>query len=197
MTDKPLAGQVALITGAGRGIGRAIALAYAGAGASVGCAARTETEIEAVVAEIRAQGGQAIAIPADVTDRSAVQGMTETVAGQLGGLDILAINAGVNLDRRRVEESNPDDWKGTLDVNLTGAYFCAQAAIPHLKARGGGKIITIGSGMGHRGSPAHSAYCIYTISNLQSQISNLGRIAPVERVLLHLVDDPVGRRRIV
>lgn len=160
MTDKPLAGKVALITGAGRGIGRAIALAYAQAGAAIGCAARTQSEIDEVAAEIRARGGQAVAIPVDVTDRATVLRMTEAVVAEWGGLDILVINAGVNLDRRTVEESNPDDWMCTLNVNLTGAYFCAQAAIPHLKTRGGGKIITTGSGMGHRGSPEHSAYCV-------------------------------------
>jgi 3-oxoacyl-[acyl-carrier protein] reductase len=160
MAEQPLAGQVALITGAGRGIGRAIALAYAEAGAAVGCAARTQREIDGVAAEIRAGGGQAIAIPTDVTDRAAVQQMTETVVAAFGGLDILVINAGVNRDRRTVEESVPEEWLGTLDVNLNGAYYCAQAAIPHLKARGGGKIITTGSGMGHRGSPERSAYCV-------------------------------------
>ena len=160
MGDRPLAGQVALITGAGRGIGRAIALAYAEAGAAVGCAARTQSEIDEVAAVIHARGGQALAIPVDVTDRTSVQQMTESVIAEWGGLDILVINAGANRDRRTVEESIPEEWLGTLDVNLTGAYYCAQAAIPHLKARGGGKIITTGSGMGHRGSPERSAYCV-------------------------------------
>lgn len=160
MTDTPLVGKVALVTGAGRGIGRAIALAYANAGAAVAVAARTQSQIDAVAEEMRAAGGQAIAIPVDVTDRTSVQGMTDATVEQWGGLDILVINAGVNLDRRTVEESLPADWLGTLAVNLNGAYFCAQAAIPHLKARGGGKIITVGSGMGHRGSPERSAYCV-------------------------------------
>lgn len=160
MTGKPLAGQVALITGAGRGIGRAIALAYADAGAAVAVAARTQAEIDATATQIRTAGGQAIAIRVDVTDRLSVQQMTDETVEAFGGLDILVINAGVSLDRRTVEESVPADWLGTLDVNLNGAYYCAQAAIPHLKARGGGKIITVGSGMGHRGSPERSAYCV-------------------------------------
>lgn len=160
MTDKPLAGRVALITGAGRGIGRAIALAYADAGAAVAVAARTQAEIDNVTEEIRGKGGQAVALRVDVTDRLSVQRMTDATVEAFGGLDILVINAGVNLDKRTVEESRPDDWLGTLDVNLNGAYYCAQAAIPHLKARGGGKIITTGSGMGHRGSTERSAYCV-------------------------------------
>ena len=76
-----------------------------------------------------------------------------------GGIDIVVINAGISIDRRTVEESNPDDWQTTLDVNLTGAYNCAKSAIPHLKARGGGKIITVGSGMGHKGRAGSAAYC--------------------------------------
>lgn len=160
MTDKALAGQVAIITGAGRGIGRAIALAYAEAGAAVACVARTQAEIDETAAQIRAAGGQAIALPVDVSDQASVQGMTRGVVEQLGGLDILVINAGVNLDKRTVEESVAEEWIATLNINLTGAYFCAQAAIPHLKARGSGKIITTGSGMGHRGGSERSAYCV-------------------------------------
>ncbi len=160
MTSRPLQDQIALITGAGRGIGRAIAVAYAHAGAAVALAARTQGEIDAVAEEIRSAGGQAIALPVDVTDQASVQRMTAATVAHFGGLDILVINAGVNLDKRTVEESVAADWLGTLDVNLHAAYYCAQAAIPHLKARGGGKIITTGSGMGHRGSPERSAYCV-------------------------------------
>lgn len=160
MTNLPLTGKIALITGAGRGIGRAIALAYAEAGAAVVCAARTQIEIEQVAAAIGEQGGQAAAIAVDVADLPSVRRMMEAAVAQFGGLDILVINAGVNLDRRSVQESIPVDWQDTLQINLIGAYFCAQAAIPYLKERNGGKIITVGSGMGHRSSSGRSAYCV-------------------------------------
>ena len=85
--------------------------------------------------------------------------MLKTTVDTFGGLDILVINAGGNFERKVVEESDPDTWQAIVDVNLLGAYYCAQAAIPYFKQRGAGKIITVGSGLGHRGIPEHSAYC--------------------------------------
>ena len=158
MDDQPLRNKVAVVTGAGRGIGKAIALAYARSGASIGCAARTQNEIEETAAIIRSEGGHALAVQTDVTDPDAVAHLFETVAGHFGGIDILVINAGANYDRRIVEDSIPADWLCTAEVNLTGAYYCAHAAIPHLIKRGAGKILLIGSGMGHRASEGNSAY---------------------------------------
>jgi 3-oxoacyl-[acyl-carrier protein] reductase len=170
MSDKPLNNKIAVVTGAGRGIGKAIAVAYARAGASVGCAARTQSELEETVQTITAAGGQALAVQTDVTDLLSVARLFEAVARRFDaprladtarggqGIDILVINAGANYDRQTVEKSDPADWQRTLEVNLTGAYYCAQAAIPYLKKRGAGKIITIGSGMGHHGMAGGAAY---------------------------------------
>ena len=153
-----LEGQVAVVTGAGRGIGRAIACAYARAGAAVVCAARTRAEIDAVASEIEAAGGRARAVPTDVTKREAVDRLFDAAAEAFGGVDLLVINAGGSAAPGPVAESDPVGWRATLEVNLLGAYYCARAAIPHLERRGGGKIITIGSGLGHRGLPGGSAY---------------------------------------
>src|SRR5262245_36399513 len=132
-TDQPLSGNVAIVTGAGRGIGKAIAQAYAKAGAAVCCAARTGAEIHATVQAIVAAGGQGLAVPTDVTHRAAVQQMVQATVEMFGGLDILVINAGVGGERGPVEDSDPDAWRTTIEVNLLGAYYCAQAAIPALK----------------------------------------------------------------
>jgi 3-oxoacyl-[acyl-carrier protein] reductase len=157
--EQQLCGKVAIVTGAGRGIGKAIALAYARAGAAVCCAARTVAEIHATVEEIVAAGGRGLAVSADVTQRAAVQQIVQATVEMFGGLDILVINAGVAAGGGRpVEDSDPEAWRMTLEVNLLGAYYCAHAAIPALRRRGAGKIITVGSGVGHRGMAGLSAY---------------------------------------
>ena len=153
-----LNGKVALVTGAGKGIGRAIALAYARQGAAVCCAGRTAADLESLAAEIRAAGGRAIAAAADVTQEDAVQLMVRSCTEAFGRLDILVINAGVSAEGTSVEDSDTQRWRQTLDANLFGAYLCAKAAIPALKASGGGKVITIGSGLGHTGLPRISDY---------------------------------------
>src|SRR5262249_13649166 len=122
------------------------------------CAARTLHEIATTVRTIETSGGWAIAVPTDVTQLGSVQQMLQTTVETFGGLDILIINAGGDYDRRHVAESHPEDWRATLEGNLLGAYYCAYAAIGYLKQRGAGKIITVGSGLGHRGLPGSSAY---------------------------------------
>jgi len=155
---KTLEGKVAVITGAGRGIGKAVALAYAGAGAAVVCAARSQEELAETVRAITLAGGQALAVKTDVTDENEVNSLFEKAAGHFGGIDLLLVNAGANYERETVENSRSDGWIATVRVNLFGAYYCMHAAIPYLKQRGAGKIITVGSGLGHRGFPGSSAY---------------------------------------
>lgn len=156
----PLQNKRAIITGAGRGIGRAIAIAYAEAGASVCCTARTKSEIEATAMSIQKAGGNAIAVAADVTHPEEVAAMVQQTADAFGGVDIVVLNAGIQLDRNRIEESDADNWWRTIEINLYGPYCCAKATLPLLKQSGGGKIITLGSGMGHRASASSSAYSV-------------------------------------
>ena len=150
--------KVAIVTGAGRGIGQAIARAYAREGAAICCAARTQDEIDSTARQIEAAGGRALAIRTDVTRPETVEHMVAIGVEHFGGLDILVLNAGINTAPGPVADSDPEAWRQTLEVNLVGAYHCARAAIPFLKERGGGKIIAIGSGMGHRSQAGSSAY---------------------------------------
>ncbi len=159
-TEKTLTGSVAIITGAGRGIGRAIALAYAEAGAAICCTARTESEIESAAEEIRQNKGTAISVAADVTQPTEIDEVIAKTVEVFGGVDILVLNAGIQLDRGPVEESNLENWWKTVEINLFGPYCCAKAALPYLKKSDAGKIITVGSGMGHRAAAGSSAYSV-------------------------------------
>jgi 3-oxoacyl-[acyl-carrier protein] reductase len=154
----PLKDKVAVITGAGRGIGRAIALAYAKAGACVVCSARSEAEIDETARQITTAGGYAIAHTADVVDYEAVVALFQRASKRFGGIDIVVANAGVAVEQRLIENSDPRLWRKTVDINLTGAYHTAHAAIPHLRKRGAGKIILVGSGQRNRAAPGFSAY---------------------------------------
>lgn len=127
-------------------------------GADVVCAARSEDEIKQTEKEIRETGGRAIAVKTDVTRKEEVCNMFKVAAEHFGGIDILVINACANYDRETVENSNMDNWIKTMELNLFGAYYCAHYAVPYLKQRGAGKIITMGSGLGHKGFPGSSAY---------------------------------------
>lgn len=157
MSDR-MRGMTALVTGGGRGIGRAIALAYAAEGADVAVLARTASEVEAVAAEVRALGRQGVALAADVTDEGGVDAAVMQLRGVWERLDVLVNNAGGGFDRRPVAEANVAGWVRTIEVNLTGTFLCSRAVLPWMIEQGGGKIINVGSGMGHQPRAGNSSY---------------------------------------
>jgi len=150
--------KIVAVTGSGRGIGKAIALAFAHEGATVCCIARTSTEIEATLKQIENGGGAGMAVTADLSSPKAAEGAFEEIGVAYASLDILIANAGGQSDTAFVEHSDPEIWKEVIDANLISSYLSIQAAIPYLRKNGGGKVITMGSGMGHRGVPGNSAY---------------------------------------
>lgn len=152
MTGAELSGKVALVTGASRRSGRATAIRLARHGAAVIVNARSAgDEIAAVAAEIRAEGGRAVAHLADVTDERAVSDMVARAVSEFGGLDILINNAAIRPQSPFTEMSFAA-WREVTGIILDGAFFCARASIPHMIARGGGVIINIGGLSGHTGA---------------------------------------------
>ena len=155
-----LAGKVALVTGAGRGIGKAIALACAREGAFVVCTARTAGEVKGVADTIVARGGEGRAVVADVTRAAEVRRLFERGLEGRERLDVLVANAGrgAGADKATVAESDPAVWTDLLHTNLLGAYLCAREAVPYLARSEAAKIIMMGSGSRLRTPPRLSAY---------------------------------------
>ena len=144
MDSTPLAGRIALVTGAGRNIGRAIALSLADAGAKVAVNVRaSRDEGEAVVDEIAARGGEALLVAADVTQRSDVDAMIAAIARRFGRLDILVNNAAIRHEAAFADLPYAD-WRAALAVCVDGAFHCTQAALPLLRASGAGTVVLIG-----------------------------------------------------
>jgi len=155
-----LRGQIAIVTGGGRGIGRAIALALAKAGAAVAVVARTESQLAETVALIEQAGGRAIAFPADVTNQHAIEDALAQVEQKLGVVDLLINNAGVIRPAGPVWEVDPDIWWRCIEVNLRGQLLCARAVLPGMIARCQGRIINVSSAAGLQAVPYGSAYAI-------------------------------------
>ena len=152
-SEAELAGQVALVTGGGRGIGRGIALELTRAGARVAVVARTREQVEATAAET---GG--IAIEADVSKRDDVERMVARAEEELGPLDFLVNNAGIALWEGSAWELEPEEWWHVLEVNVLGVYLCCRTVIPGMIARGGGRIVNVASGAAYLPGSRSTAY---------------------------------------
>ena len=166
-----LAGKVALVTGAARGIGRAIAVRLAAEGADVAVsdigtrsdgttpyALSSADDLAATAAAVSAQGRRSLAVAADVTNAADVARLTAEVARVLGCLDVLVANAGV-IAAAPVAAMDEAQWDRIFAVNVKGVFLCARAAIPLLEARGGGRIVNIASVAGKTGRAGLAAYC--------------------------------------
>jgi NAD(P)-dependent dehydrogenase (short-subunit alcohol dehydrogenase family) len=171
-----LNGATAIVTGGATGIGYGIAVALARAGVIVAIADLDLSKAEVAASAIKSEGGEAIAIQLDVTQKVSVYSCIEQAIGSLSHVDILVNNAGV-FQRRLGFELDDEDFNRCIDVNLTGIWRMTQALVPHLKSRGRGKIINISSTGGRRGIDFASAYCAAkagVISLTQSLASALG-----------------------
>ena len=145
-----LTGQVAVVTGAGRGIGRAIAEAQANEGANVALLARTAAEIEAVAAALAAEGGTAHAYPTDIVDRDAVETVFAAIERDLGPVSLLTNNAGSFTAFGPMWTVDPEAWWRDIEINLRGTFNCCRAAVPRMLARRRGRVVNmVGGGTGN------------------------------------------------
>lgn len=158
--DIHLGGQVAIVTGAGRGLGRAMAQALAEAGASVAVVARSQEQIAETVDLIRNGGGQAIAIAADVTRADTVENIVAETEQKLGAVTVLVNNAGIFGATGPIWETSTEDWKQALDVNVYGPYLCSAAVLKRMVQRKQGRIINIASGAALGPVAYGHAYCV-------------------------------------
>ncbi len=152
-----LKGKVALVTGASQGIGRATSLSLAAAGASVAVAARNVEKLGTLVSEIQAAGGEALAVPMDVSDPAQVKAGFQQVLAKFGRLDILVNNAGVARDTLALR-MKLEDWDAVIRTNLTGAHLCTQQALGAMLKQRSGRIINVSSVVAETGNPGQANY---------------------------------------
>ena len=157
MQLKPIEEQVVALMGASSGIGRETALRFARQGAKVVVSARGEEGLDSLVEEIRAEGGEAIAVPADTSEFEQVKAVADRAVEEYGRLDTWVHLAGVGLFAT-FEQTTPEEFERVIDVNLMGQVYGAMAALPHIKREGRGALIHISSVEAKRSFPFHSAY---------------------------------------
>ncbi len=158
-TDKPFAGKVAFVTGAGTGIGRAAALAFAREGANVVVTGLSQQDLEETVASIEEAGGRALAMRCDVTNADDVKAALTKTIEAFGRLDFAFNNAGVEQPIMPAADLTEDEWDRIVGVNLRGVFLCMKYQIPLMLEQGGGSIVNTSSGAGVKGFAGQGAYC--------------------------------------
>ncbi|HZR81516.1 MAG TPA: SDR family oxidoreductase [Candidatus Binatia bacterium] len=189
--------KVVLVTGASSGIGRATAIAFGADGARVALVARRAEVLDDVATEIEEAGGEACAVPADVTDADAVRAAFDATVARFGGVDIVVNNAGILLPSP-VATMPPAELDAMLRVNVFGALHVMQAAVPVLRARGGGSIVNVASLAGRRGITPLGGYCAtkFALVGLTEALRTELHSEPIHvaLVLPGVIDTPMADR---
>jgi NAD(P)-dependent dehydrogenase (short-subunit alcohol dehydrogenase family) len=153
-----LAGQVAVVTGGGRGLGREVAHRLAAEGARVGVVARSPDQVQETVKLIEGTGGQALGFATDITDSNSVRRMIAAVQSEFGLVDLLINNAAVITPIGPAWEADVEEWWRLFEINVYGAFVCTHAVLPGMISRGSGRIVNVASGAGIESPPFGSAY---------------------------------------
>ncbi len=153
-------GQVAWVTGGGRGIGRAAAIALAEQGAAIAIVSRTQSELDQTAGEIKSRGGKVLTALLDVSNWDMVEWTAKQIEASLGPIDLLINNAGVLEPLGKLWETNPEEWTRLIDVNVSGAYYCMRAVLPGMVTRDRGVVVNISSGAGTFPAPNWTAYAV-------------------------------------
>ncbi|HWP47670.1 MAG TPA: SDR family oxidoreductase [Candidatus Limnocylindrales bacterium] len=195
-----LVNKVALITGGGTGIGRATAELFAQEGAKVAISGRRKEKLEEAVTAITLKGGEAIAIPGDVTRQEDTQRMVRETVARWERLDILVNNAGA-VDRTKMMESTLENWDRIMDINVKGVFLTSRSVIPQMIKQGGGSIVNVSSVAGLRGglpdAPSYSAAKAAVITLTKTMAVDFARYRiRVNAVLPSLVETDVARTRV-
>lgn len=195
MSHKPLSEQVVVIMGASSGIGRATALRFAEEGAAVVVSARNEEGLATLVKEIEAKGGQALSVPAEVTDSEQVEAVAQAAVERFGHLDTWVHSAAVSVFAL-VEETTPEEFRRVLDVNFIGQVHGIQTALPHLRRAGGGSLILLSSAEGIRALPYQAAYSaskhaiIALADALRVELAREGTLISVTTIMPSTINTP-------
>ncbi|MEZ4217719.1 MAG: SDR family oxidoreductase [Myxococcota bacterium] len=167
--------KVAIVTGIGPAMGRSIALAFAREGAKLALCARRKDRLQAVVDEVEAAGGEVLAVPTDITDRAACQRLVDATLERFGRIDVLVQNGHYDGDYKVVTDSDPDDWRAIMEVNLFGALHLVQLVAPSMRSRRDGRIVLINTGASTDPPPTLGAYAAS-----KAALASLARTIAVE-----------------
>jgi 3-oxoacyl-[acyl-carrier protein] reductase len=180
-------GQVAFITGAGRGIGRGIAEAFAAEGASVALMARSDDQLAETLRLVESAGGRGLSLKGDVTSQADVDSAIEATETALGPITTLVSNAGITGPYAPIAEADPDEWWRTQEVHLRGAFLTSRAAFRSMRSRGGGRIIIIASRAAERGTPNVSGYAVAKSSQVRftEMLASEGAEFGIKAFVLH------------
>lgn len=198
MNANAMTKKVAIVTGASSGIGRATAKLFAEAGAKLVVTARRQAELEGLVEEIAAAGGEAVARAGDIRDEALAKALVETAVAHFGGLDVAFNNAGSLGEMGPTPDVSLQGWRDTIDTNLTSAFLAAKYQLPAMLARGAGSLIFTGTFVGHTaGMPGMAAYAASKaglIGLTQALATEFGpHGVRVNAILPGGVDTPMGR----